>query len=490
MGIIIKQSIKGTFWSYVGVLIGFVTTSYLYPKFLTTEVVGLFSLLLSFSTLFAQFSSLGINGVTSRLFPYFRDDDKGHNGYLFITIMFSVVGFLLFLIIFKIIEPVLIKTNIEKSALFTEYIYLIIPLTLFTLIYTILDIYNKLLYNAVLGIFLQEFLQRLLIFTVIVAFALQFFDQHTLILLYVIVISVKALILIIYLKSKNQLSLKPNLKFVDKKLKKEIISVAFYSILTGVGGSLVFTIDKIVINQMMGLSSTGIYTIAFFFGTLVLIPSRPLLRISGTLIADAWKKNDTDYILDIYKKSCINQFIIAMFLFGGIWININNILVILGPEYESAKWVIFAIGLANVIEMGTGANNQIISFSKHYRVALYFLIILIALVFLSMILLIPIWGIVGAAISVTISIFANNLMRYIFILKKYKMQPFSLNFLLVPLIFLISCFLSNLIKEFNLVEDIIIRSSIYSIIFISGILIFRVSEDINKIFKKYISKIF
>ena len=47
MGIIIKQTIKGTLWSYLGVAIGFVTTAYLYTNYLSTEIVGLFGLLLS-----------------------------------------------------------------------------------------------------------------------------------------------------------------------------------------------------------------------------------------------------------------------------------------------------------------------------------------------------------------------------------------------------------------------------------------------------------
>ncbi len=145
-----------------------------------------------------------------------------------------------------------------------------------------------------------------------------------------------------------------------------MISVAIFSILAGIGGNIVFSFDKIIVNQMLGLSATGVYTIAFFFGTLVVIPSRPLLKISGTLIADAWKRNDVSYITDIYKRSCINQFIIAAFLFGGIWVNIDNILIILGPEYASGKWVIFFIGLGYLIDMATGVNGLIIGYSKYY----------------------------------------------------------------------------------------------------------------------------
>lgn len=287
---------------------------------------------------------------------------------------------------------------------------------------------------------------------------------------------------------KGELNFSPKLSFISKELKKEIIDVAVYSILAGAGGSIVFSLDKIIINQYMGLSSTGVYTIAFFFGSLVVIPSRPLLRISGTLIADAWKRDDRKYILDIYLRSCVNQFIIAAFLFGGIWINIDNIQTILGPDYEGVKWVIFFIGIANIFDMVTGANAQVIGYSKHYRVSLYFLLILIVFVVVAMFLFIPIWGITGAAVAIAASLFLNNLMRYLYILFKFKMQPFTVKFLLVPMAFGIAYFLSSLMNQLQLIPDILFRSSIFTIIFGGLILGFRVSGDVNMILQKMINR--
>ena len=160
MGIIVKQSIKGSLWSYLGVIVGFVTTSYLYPEYLTPEVVGLFGLLMAIATITSQLAALGMGGDTPRLFPNFRDSENGHNGFLFISSLVQLAGFLLFLIGYYAFKDTLIQTNLEKSRLFADYVYLIIPLTFFFLIFTFLDTYNKLFYNAVQGAFLKGFLQR------------------------------------------------------------------------------------------------------------------------------------------------------------------------------------------------------------------------------------------------------------------------------------------------------------------------------------------
>jgi O-antigen/teichoic acid export membrane protein len=484
MGIIIKQSIKGSIWSYLGVAVGFVTTAYLFPNYLTTDTVGLFGLLLSWSLLFAQFSSLGFHGVTSRLFPYFRNKEKAHNGYLFISFMVMLAGFILFLIFFWFFRPYLVESNLEKSKLFADYIDLLIPLTFFALLFVQLDTFNKLLYNAVFGTFLQEFLQRILIFAVTLLFVLNVLNLHQLVLAYVIAVCAKTVVLIGFLLANGELNLKPNLKFIEPKLRKEMISVASYSILTGLGGSIVFNIDKILVNQMLGLSATGVYTIAFFFGTLVIIPSRPLLRITGTLIADAWKRNDVAYIADVYKKSCLNQFIIGAFLFGGIWINIDNILIILGPEYTEAKWVIFFIGLAYLVDMATGANAHIIAYSRYYKVALYFILVLIVLVVASMFFLIKIWGITGGAVAIAFSFTINNLIRFVFLKMKFQLQPFSSRFLLVFAAFFLAFFSSYLIPDLPLVWSILAKSSAFTLVFGAAVIGFKVSEDASETVKK------
>ena len=108
--------------------------------------------------------------------------------------------------------------------------------------------------------------------------------------------------------------------------------------------------------------------------------------------------------------------------------------------------------------MATGANAQVISFSKYYRVILYFIIVLIVLVLISMVIFIPLWGITGAAIAIAIATLANNLMRYIFLYRKFKMQPLTLKFLLVPLIFGVAYFMSSLMNQLQLIPDSLIRS--------------------------------
>ena len=254
---------------------------------------------------------------------------------------------------------------------------------------------------------------------------------------------------------------------------------------------IVFKIDKIIVNEMVGLSATGVYTIAFFFGTLVSLPSRPLLKISSTLIAEAWKKDDRPYIADIYQRSCLNQFIIGAFFFGGLWVNINSILIILGPEYAAGKWVIFFIGLGFLVDMATGVNNRIIALSRYYRISLLFLLVLIVLVISAMYLLIPVLGITGAAIAIALSFLVNNLMRFIFLYRKYGFQPFTYHNLLVFAAFFPAYFSGFLLPELPLVWDILARGTAFAVVYMALIIYLKISGDVNNTltyFLKYFAK--
>jgi O-antigen/teichoic acid export membrane protein len=481
LGIIAKQTLKGSVWSYLGVAVGFITTTYLYTTFLTPEIVGLFGLIIAISTITSVLASLGFNGVTLRMFPKFRDKTSGHNGYLFATVIPQLTGFLVFLLCFYLLRGKLVESNLEKSKLFADYIDLIIPVTFFFLVYNLFDSYLKVLYDAVTGTFLQEFFQRVMIFLIVLLYALNVLSLNQLIIGFVVAVCLKTVVIIGVVWRKGELNLRPKPGFISKPLGKEMIDVALFYILGGLGSLIVFNIDKIIINQMLDLGNTGVYTIAFYFGTLVSIPSRPLLKISGTLIADAWAKNDVVKIKEIYSKSCINQFVIGGFLFLGIWANIDNILIVLGPEYAGSKWVIFFIGLGYLIDMLTGVNGMVINLSKSYRVSLYFILALVFLVVALLYFLIPLWGIVGAAVAIAVALFLNNLMRYVFLLKKYGMQPFSINILLVAGFYIGLYFLLQLIPQQQLIIDMLIRGALICIASVVFYWFMPVSEDVKAI---------
>jgi O-antigen/teichoic acid export membrane protein len=491
VGLIQKQSISGTIYSYIGVGLGFITTAILFTHFFNTEQVGLFRILVSYSILFAQFAGLGINSITVKLFPYFRNHEKKHHGFLGIALIIGTVGLLLSVSAFVLLRPEILSNSEGKSDLFDQYFYYVIPLIVFTLLFNVFDTYYRVLYNAVKGIIYKEIVQRILILVAIIPYYYNIFDFPQTVLLYCFAIISPGLLLFASLIYNKKLHINPDFKFIDRSLRNEMISVGFFGIVASFSGVISMTIDTIMVEKYLGLSAAGIYSITFFFGTLILVPIRTMGKISSVVISDAWKDNNLSIIDDIYKKSSISLSVIGVLLIIGIWGNINNVFHIITDSYLPGKYVILLIGLANLADILTGVSPQILLYSKHYRYFSYFLISYVIIFIIANIILIPIFGLIGAAVATLISKILYNFIKFIFLYKKYKLQPFTYKTVLLYLIGGFAYILSTLLPEFsNFIVDIIFRSLLITVAFIIPVYYFNISEDISERIDVYVRKIF
>lgn len=486
MGIIVNQSVKGTIYTYFGVVLGFITTI-LFSRVLSTDQVGLITILIAYSSLIAQFGTLGINGVTIRLFPFFRNDEKKHHGFLALALLTGIAGFLISTTFLLLIKPWLIEISVEKSSMFIEYINWLIVIVFFQIFFTIFDGYYTALFNSAHGTFLKDIFQRVLIIIVIGLLLFDILNFHQFVIYYIVALSLPTLFILITLIHEKRFSLQTDFKFLKKQLLISIGVMAGFSIFNGFSLVVIQKVDVMMITSMTGLDSTGIYGICFTFGLLVSLPARAIYKIANIVAAQAWKNDDIKTIRDVYYKSCLTLFIIGMLLFLGIWTNIGNIFQIVGPAYISGKWVIFFIGLGSLIDLTTGANSSILGSSKYYKIQTLFLVGLVVLTVIANFLLIPRYGITGAALGNAISLTILNIARFLFLFYKYRLQPFNIRFAYVAIIGGVCYFITMHIPPFsNYILDIIVRSGMVIIIFCAPIYFFNISEDLNKKANEYL----
>lgn len=485
MGIIERQATQNVIISYLGAGLGAITTLILLPHLLTTGENGLIGILVSVSALLAQFGNLGFTSVTIRFFPYFRDKDKGHHGFLFYALLVSAIGFLLCYITFLLLKPYIISSNIEKSKLLVDYLFYLMPLTFFTLFFTVFDTYLRATYNSVVGAITKEVLQRLAIMLLLGAYGFKWISFPVFLFGYIAASSVPTLILAFYTIKQDEWHVKPVRGFVTPQLRKEIIRLSLYSIFSGFTGAIILNVDNIMVNQMLGLNETGVYRIAFFFGTIILIPARSIYRITSSIVAESFKKNHIEEIHTLYNKSCNTQLTIGLLLFIGIWVNLDNIMQILPSEYGPGKLVILYISIGYLFEMATGINQVIIGNSRYFRYETFFVVLMLLVIIVCNYLLIPVYGIVGSAISTTITGIVGNTLRFIFLYNKYKMQPYDKNTLKLVLIGAVTYLVGYMIPWLNnLYLDIAVRSSTVSLLFLFLLLKTEASPELNQKFRK------
>lgn len=490
MGQIKDQTIRGTVFSYLGVLLGFAISALLLPALFSTGEIGLINLLIAYSALFAQFASLGFGNATARLFSWFRDENTKHHGFTGLLLLVAAVGFSLSMIAFVLFRHRIAEPEGESSSLMREYLVFLVPLIFFNLLYLLLDVYFKMLYRTVIGTFLKEFLLRVFILASILLYFIGLLDFKGFITAYVIANCLPAIILFAVLLYEGGISWKPDWKFIDRNLARSLFSMSFFGVTVGLSNVLVLSVDRIMVEKMIDIKAVGVYSITFFFGTLVVIPSRSLRKIAGTLLADAWKRNDKAQIEDIYAKSIVNQLVIGTLIFVGLWSNIHNVFELLPPAYAPGKWVIFFVALSGLIEMSSGVSEILVQTSSYYRFSAVlnglFLLFIITFNFLF----INAFGLVGAAIANALSYLLANVIRFWFIVKRIGLHPFRLSNIKILLVGTITYgvfYFLPVIKPF--VIDIIVRSVLISVFYLYLISSLGLSAELDVGLRRFRKKL-
>jgi O-antigen/teichoic acid export membrane protein len=497
LGIIKQQSIQSTLFVYIGVFIGFFNAALLMPNLLTPEQKGLLDFVNSLSSIFASICVLGLPFVTLKYFPGFRDHSTSHNSYFTIIFIITIIGFLIGTLVFLTTQDWLIGAkNTAKS--FPNFMVFFIMVFTAQLVFINFDPYIRALYNVVLGILLENVFVKGFILLTLLLFAVKKFDFQYVFFLYCLGLSLPGIIIAFYLLLK--VDFRFHLDTFHQKAKGlygEMRSVAFYGLLGSLGSIVVMNIDRIMLGNMNGLEATGIYSTAFFFGLFIVKPSIGLRRVSGVVISDAWKNNDMKAIQEVYYKSCLNQLILSIYLFLAIWLSIDFMYELIRPEYAVGKYVVLFIGFAQVIEMATGTNYEVLVTSKYYKYNAYFLVLLFTLVIALNYMLIPKYGINGAAFASLVAMALNNLLRFLFLYWKFKLQPFNLKFLVVIAIGLAIFALMTFIvpsipnedqnKLFS-VGNAVLFSTLITILFWPIIYFLKISPEINLMVDKTVKR--
>ncbi|CCG99144.1 hypothetical protein FAES_1134 [Fibrella aestuarina BUZ 2] len=425
MSSIQKQTIQGTAFSYVGIVIGFLTTGLLLPNLLGKDQNGLIQLLSSLAIILTQFANLGINGAGGRYFPYFRNYERGHGGFLLLAVGTSLLGFLGCAVALWVFRPWVIAENQAKSALFVQHYYLLLPLTFFTLFFNLFDTYARLLYDSVTGTFLKDVGQRVFFLLAVLAHWFGWIDFYTMLWGWLGSYLIPLGLMIASVVRNGHFTLNPTYLNLPPGLAVSLYRYAGLTLFAGLSSQVILHIDKALVNNSLGLSSTGVYGTAANFGSVIAAPAMMLYKVSGVVIADAWKNNDLAKIRSVYAKSCLSQLLIGCLVFVGIAANLPSVFRFLPKGYEAGYYVILWIGLGKLFDMATGVNGTILNTSRFYVWDSLFNLLMVVLTIVLTPMLIRQYGLNGAAIGAALTTGLFNLSRTLFVWYKFGLQPFT-----------------------------------------------------------------
>lgn len=488
MGIVIRQSIRSSIISYIGVAIGYVNVLWLYPYFLSTEQVGLFRLIQSTAYLLATFGQMGLAQSFIKFFPEFKKE----KGFLGATLVGGTLGFILLCLFSILFQSSITGYFSQESPLFVEYFQLTLIVTYLIILFQLLEAYSRSLLNIVAPTLLKDIGLRILTMGFLILYGFEYLNFNTLVYLLIAVYGMAALGLLIHFARNKELSLSLNFGFLKNGQLKRVLNYGLFSLIGAGGTQIILQIDSVMISGSLGLEETGIYTIAFFIGIVIEMPKRAITQLSSALLAQSFNKNDMAAVKKLYQQTSINQLLIGSLLLIGIWANLNNIYAFIpnNEAYLTGINVVLFIGLGKLSDMAFGTNGEIIVMSKYFRFNVIAVAVLAVLTILLNLWLIPLYGIEGAAIASFLAMLSFNLIKYVFVWIKFGIQPFNFATLKMIGIVALVLFVNRLlpVQESHLI-DLIIRSGIIATLVIGLALLLKVSTEVNELVKSAIERL-
>ena len=170
-------------------------------------------------------------------------------------------------------------------------------------------------------------------------------------------------------------------------------------------------------------------------------------------------------------------------------LNINQLYALIKPEYSTALFVVFIVSIAKLSDNVIGNNNAILFNSNYYRIVLLFGVLLAILTVVLNLLLIPEYGIDGAAFATFLSVLVYNIAKLLFVYSKYKISPFTTNTLKTLVLILIMVGLFYYWElPFHPILNIVLKSIVITSVYVFVVYKMQLSDDISALINKLIKR--
>jgi O-antigen/teichoic acid export membrane protein len=481
MGIIVRQGLKASLATYIGVLIGTFTTLWLFPKLLSAGEIGLVQVIRDTSFLLAGAMQFGVGEIINRFMPIYKDEPTRNQGLLSFALLYLACFSLLFGLLFWLLHPYWIVWYREESPELLHYFYWMLPLGLVMAVATTLEAYVRSFFRIAIPAGLREIYLRVGLGLVVLLYAWGYVSMQGLIVSLLVVYVVYALLLWAYT---HQLGV-AWLARIQPLLwqKAHLRSILMYGgmiFLGGMSSMFMSRIDILMIGAYLGMSATGLYVIPMFVGVMIEIPLRTLGHITTPVVAEAWHRQDYETLWQVYHRSALNMLLLGGLLFVGIWANVDNIFALMpnGEMYAQGKYVIFFTALGRLISVAGGVNSVILLQSRYYQFNLWLALGLALLIFCTNLWFIPAYGIEGAAAATAISLLIWSVVKIAFVWYIFGLQPFNHKNLQALLILLVAGTAGFYCPRFASVwVDLFVRSGLIVLLFGAGAYYWAVSEE-------------
>ncbi|MEO8234683.1 MAG: hypothetical protein ABI549_04645 [Flavobacterium sp.] len=475
-----KQAFFFTIINYVGIVIGVVSTLFIYPN--DKELLGIFRYIDAISYVLFPIMLIGASQALVNFTPKL---DELHKKKLFNYSIFSI------LVISGFILGLLFIISFIPAFKGMKYVYIAFPIALCLAFIELFKKQATIIQKISVPTFLDNIIPKISLPIIFLLLLYHYITFSQSVIFYIFSYGLIFILLAIYLykyfKPKFNLDFKSLFNEVSKR---DYYHFSMYAFAGSLGSVFAFRIDALMIPKFISMEANGTFSIGVTLASALAIPATGVFALYAPIISN-YLKNDNFSELNLkYKEISKLLFFIGALLYSCIFLGIENLFMML-PTHEKLMTsipIILILGFNVLVNMGTGFNSEIITYSKYYKFNLIAIAILIVLnVGLNLLFILYFnFGIEAVAVASLLSMVVFNFAKLLFIYKKFKLFPFDYNYLKLVLILVTTLgfvfFLPKLINEmYTLVYKVSLCLFLNIFIIYKLKLVYQVTLWINKI---------
>jgi O-antigen/teichoic acid export membrane protein len=412
-----REILKGSFIIFVFKVFGALSlfaTYMLIPQYYGVEAFGIFNLIFALLMIATVISRLGLDTYVVRIIPSLELGDNTLP--LFLKAIFKILfisSLLISLLLFAtsdFIDNYFFK-SIDASNYLLILVLMVFPYTFFNVF---LEVFRG-LDDITIYAFFRNFSQNFMVFVLLLISIISSLMIDPVYLLYVAILSISfgvAFVLHKFLKRK-QIQLYPKGVYQEKILKHAYPMFLASSVIFFMGYT-----DSFMISYYLDEYQVGIYNACISLSMmLTFIP----IAIGGYIspkIAKAYSDNKADEIKNIFQNSMKIILLVTLPIFVTMYIYGNFFLGLFGEAFEVATLTLLLTNIAFLSQALTGPVGFILNMTDNQHIFMRILIISLLINVLFNALLIPIYGINGAATAVLFSMSFWTMSSYLFLKRK------------------------------------------------------------------------
>ncbi len=412
-----KELVKGSFDYFIlrisGMVVGYVFTIVV-TRNLGASAWGIFALCITILQIVSVLSKLGLDTALLRFIAQYNAQGKGKTiKHIYLKAISLIIPFSIFLSVFLyFLAPILAKELFNKKFL-TSYIriiaFAVLPFTLLCINSESLRAFKKIKQYTIFQNLLPS-LVALLLFSIVIFYS-KVYNTQTVIYVYIIGIIFSFIVSFLFLQK----------EFIKTSETQETVSIKYIlsvSIPMLISGSLFMVMswtDTIMLGIFKTEKEVGIYNVTVRLSLITSFTLAAINSIAAPKFAEFWGKKDLEGLRRIAQQSTKIIFWISAPILTAYLLFPSFFMGLFGEEFKKGAWALVILTIGQFVNAASGSVGYILQMTGKQKIFQDIILIAVIVNIILNILLIPKYGINGAAIASAFAVTLINIIPFLLV---------------------------------------------------------------------------